>query len=290
MGQGALTVLSQVAAEALGVELDRVVVNRVDTHIVPDSGPTVASRTTVICGNAIIDACSRIREHMLEVARSAIGQDAEFVPSGGGAAGGGVASASTGRRLSFDDLLEVCADRRADLTATGWYVMPECRVDKDSTQGKAYYVYSFATDIAEVEVDVDTGEVNLIGFWAIHDSGRIVNPLASTGQVEGGVAQGIGLAVSERFAEEGARVASTDFSTYLVPTSMDVCENINSIFVESLSADGPYGAKGLGEPAIIPVAAAIANAVSNAVGRRVTALPVSRDWVIGLTGEPSRGT
>lgn len=278
MGQGALTVLTQLTAEALGVDIGRVTVNRVDTHIVPDSGPTVASRTTVICGNAIIDACSRIRQHMLGAAAAVIGDDAAFE-----APGEGVASAATGKRLSFDELLEVCADRRVDLVATGWYVMPECNVDSDSLQGKAYYVYSFATDIAEVEVDLETGEIKLIGFWAIHDSGRIVNPLASAGQVEGGVAQGMGLALSERFVEEASRVRSVDFSTYLVPTSLDVCEEIRSEFVESMSADGPYGAKGLGEPAIIPVAAAIANAVSNAVGRRVTSLPVSRDWVVGLS-------
>ncbi|MFC1800391.1 molybdopterin cofactor-binding domain-containing protein, partial [Candidatus Eisenbacteria bacterium] len=134
-----------------------------------------------------------------------------------------------------------------------------------------------------VEVDLETGEIKLVGFWAIHDSGRIINPLASAGQVEGGVAQGMGLALNERFVEEDSRVRSVDFSTYLVPTSLDVCEEVRSEFVESLSADGPYGAKGLGEPAIIPVAAAIANAVSNALGRRVTALPVSRDWVVGLS-------
>ncbi len=277
MGQGALTALTQVAADALGVDAGRVSVNRVDTHIVPDSGPTVASRTTVICGNAIIDACERIREHMLKAAAAALGDDAAFDP-----AGEGVMSPSTGKRLSFDELLEVCADRRVDLVATGWYVMPECRVDNDTIQGKAYYVYSFATDIAEVEVDLDTGAIELTGFWAIHDSGRIVNPLTSAGQVEGGVAQGMGLALSERFVEESAKVASVDYSTYLVPTSLDVCEDISSHFVEDLSADGPYGAKGLGEPAIIPVAAAIANAVSNALGRRVTDLPVSRDWVLGL--------
>ncbi|MFC1800153.1 xanthine dehydrogenase family protein molybdopterin-binding subunit [Candidatus Eisenbacteria bacterium] len=172
MGQGALTVLSQLTAEALGVDVERVTVNRVDTHIVPDSGPTVASRTTVICGNAIIDACARIRQHMLEAAATVIGEDAAFDSSGGG-----VTSPSTGKRLSDDELLEVCADRRVDLVATGWYVMPECNVDNDSIQGKAYYVYSFATDIAEVEVDLETGEIKLVGFWAISCEGPSRTPI-----------------------------------------------------------------------------------------------------------------
>jgi CO/xanthine dehydrogenase Mo-binding subunit len=275
MGQGALTVLSQITADSLGVGIDRVMVNRVDTHIVPDSGPTVASRTTVVCGNAIIDACGKIKARMLDVAKSVVGEDAIYDLSGGGAVGGG-----SGKRIGFDELVDRCREQRVDLTATGWYAVPECRLDDTTGLGRAYHVYSFATDIAEVEVDLETGQVQVTSFWAVHDSGRIVNPLTAVSQVEGGVAQGLGLALCERFTQTGGRVSSGDFSTYLVPTSLDVCDKIRVEFVESLSPDGPFGAKGLGEPAIIPVPAAIANAVSNALGKRVTRLPVISDWII----------
>jgi CO/xanthine dehydrogenase Mo-binding subunit len=106
-----------------------------------------------------------------------------------------------------------------------------------------------------------------------------MNPLSATGQVEGGVVQGMGLAIHEDFSQIEGRVQSRDLSTYMIPTAVDVCDDIRVRFVERASADGPFGAKGLGEPAIIPVASAIANAVSNAVGVRVPKLPIDRHWI-----------
>jgi CO/xanthine dehydrogenase Mo-binding subunit len=274
MGQGALTVLSQIAAEAFGIEAGRVSVKRVDTNIVPDSGPTVASRTTVVSGNAILDACGKIKQRMQQVGISIVGDGAVYDPSLGGVVGAG------GRVIGFDELVKECLSRRVDLAANGWYVVPDCRLDEETGQGKAYYEYAFATDVAEVEVDLRTGRVMVTGFAAIHDSGRVMNPLTATGQVEGGVVQGIGLALYENFSQIGGLVLSRDLSTYLVPTAVDVCDDIQVHFVECASDEGPFGAKGLGEPAIIPVASAIANAVSNAVGARVMRLPVDPHWVV----------
>lgn len=282
MGQGALTVLAQIAAEAFGIEAERVSVKRVDTSIVPNSGPTVASRTTVVSGNAIVDACGRIKQRMTQVGVSMIGEGAVYDPLRGGVVGAG------GKAVGFDELVEECLSRRVNLSASGWYVVPDCRLDDETGQGKAYYEYAFATDVAEVEVDLRTGRVVVTGFAAIHDSGKIMNPLTATGQVEGGVVQGIGLALYEDFSQTGGRVLSRDLSTYLVPTAVDVCDDIHVHFVECASDEGPFGAKGLGEPAIIPVASAIANAVSNAVGARVMRLPVDPHWVVrnapGATG------
>ncbi len=275
MGQGALTVLSQIAADTLGVQLEAVVVNRVDTDVVPDSGPTVASRTTVVSGNAIIDACRKIMVRLSEVARALLGEDAAYDPATGTA----ICSRS-GRKAGFRRLVAACFDRRIGLASIGWYAVPECRLDEETGQGKAYYVYCFATDIADVLIDTATGRVEVTSFVAIHDSGRIVNRLTAAGQVEGGIAQGLGLALYERYKEAGGHLRSTDLSTYLLPTSLDVCDDIRVEFIEALSSDGPFGAKGLGEPAIIPVPAAVANAVSNALGKRVTALPIDRDFLI----------
>jgi CO/xanthine dehydrogenase Mo-binding subunit len=284
MGQGAVTVLSQIAADCFGIGIDRVSLYRVDTNIVPDSGPTVASRTTVISGNAIIDACDKVIGRMVDVASYRLGSRAVYDRSKGA-----VVSAEAGRSLGFDQVVEACLAERVDLSATGWYVVPECVLDDTSGQGKAYYVYSYATDVAEVEVDSATGEIAVRSVVAVHDSGSIINPLTARAQVEGGVAQGIGLAICERYAQEGGHLCSRDLSTYLVPTAVDVCDDIRVEFVECASADGPFGAKGLGEPAIIPVASAIANAVSNAVGARVRKLPVDRQWVIDVTGRSKTG-
>jgi CO/xanthine dehydrogenase Mo-binding subunit len=274
MGQGALTVLSQIAAEAFGIGHERISVKRVDTSIVPDSGPTVASRTTVVSGNAIVDACDKIKRRMQQVGVSIIGAGAVYDSSAGG-----VISKGNGTRLPFNEIVRECVSRRVDLAATGWYVVPDCRLDEETGQGKAYHVYSYATDLAEVEVDIEIGRVRVTSFVAIHDSGTIMNPLTAAGQVEGGVVQGMGLAIHEGFSQIEGRVQSRDLSTYLIPTAVDVCDDIRVRFVERASADGPFGAKGLGEPAIIPVASAIANAVSNAVGVRVRKLPVDRHWI-----------
>jgi CO/xanthine dehydrogenase Mo-binding subunit len=274
MGQGALTVLAQIAADSLGISGAAVRVNRVDTGVVPDSGPTVASRTTIVSGNAIVDACDKIKARMVEVGSSALGRRAAYDE-----AHGGVVDARSRQRLGFAEVVSECFERRVDLTATGWYVVPDCRVEEATGQGKAYHVYSFATDVADVEVDVRTGQVDVKSFLAVHDSGRIINPMTATSQVEGGVAQGIGLALYEKFTVAEGRVCSRDLSTYLMPTALDVCDDLRVEFIECHSADGPFGAKGLGEPAIIPVAAAVANAVSNAIGARVEELPVQRDWI-----------
>ena len=275
LGQGALTVVTQIAADSLGIAPEKITVNPVDTHAVPDSGPTVASRATVMSGNAVVDACRKLRARMLEAASSVLGGRAEY-----DVAGGRLVRPDSGASMTVAEAVKECYARRIELAATGWYRPPDCAVDKLTGQGRAYYVYAFATDVADVEIDTATGHVDVVRFAAVHDSGKIINPLTASAQVEGGVAQGIGLALREKYCDAGGCVASGDLSTYLVPTALDVCDDIQVDFVECPSRDGPFGAKGLGEPAIIPVAAAIANAVSNALGTRVTSLPIDPEWVL----------
>ena len=283
MGQGALTVISQIAAEALGIEARLVTVNPVDTHEVADSGPTVASRATVMSGNAVVDACAKLGGRMLEVASHMMG---------GRAVLDGAASSFTGvggsRALPVAEVVRECHARKVNLVATGYYNPPDCSVDRATGQGRAYNTYAFATNVAEVEVDLRTGRVEVLHVAAIHDSGRIVNPLTASGQVEGGMAQGIGLALSERFVVSEGRVVSGDLSTYLVPTALDLGDRMTARFVERPSDGGPFGAKGLGEPAIIAVPAAVANAVSNALGKRIRALPVDREAIAGVGVPTSR--
>jgi CO/xanthine dehydrogenase Mo-binding subunit len=204
-------------------------------------------------GNAVLDACRKIRERMAAVA-------GDLLPGEDG----------------FARTVAECYNRRVDLSAVGWYRAPDCSVDPETGQGDAYYVYCFATHLAEVEVSESTGAVRLVRVIAAHDSGRILNPLMAAGQVEGGVAQGAGYALCEEFRTESGLAETRDLSTYLIPTSLDICDDIRVEFVELDCDHGPYGAKGLGEPAIIPIAPAVAAAVSSATGRRVTRLPVAR--------------
>jgi CO/xanthine dehydrogenase Mo-binding subunit len=277
MGQGALTALAQIAAESLGIPVKAVKMLPVDTRLVPDSGPSVASRVTVMSGNAILDATRKLRKDLLRVA----GEMLDAPPSQLRMEGGAVLIARSPRRrgLAFSELVQACFRRNVNLAQEGWAVAPRGSWDDETGQGQAYYVYAFATHIAQVRVDTRTGRIAVEKVVAAHDVGRAINPQGIEGQVEGGVAQGFGYAVCEKFETPSGKARAPDFSTYLLPTSLDV-PDVQTIVVESPSKDGPFGAKGVGEPALIPAPAAISNAVSDALGIRMCELPMTPEVVL----------
>jgi CO/xanthine dehydrogenase Mo-binding subunit len=167
-----------------------------------------------------------------------------------------------------------------NLSALGWYKAPELSWDEEASQGEAYYVYSFATHVAEVEVDIHTGEVRVIRVTAAHDIGRAINPQGVEGQIEGGVMQGIGYALIENMRFLQGNLQTRDLSTYTIPTSADT-PRIRTLILEDPYSLGPYGAKGIGEPALIPTAPAVANAVFHAVGLRGRSLPLLPEEIYG---------
>lgn len=267
MGQGALTVIAQMAADRLGLSLDRITLLPTDTSRVPDSGPTVASRTTVFSGNAVLDALEKIAAGMAAVAAEMLECRPDEISFRTEELHGG------GRSVDFAEVAEQCYLRNVHLAAEGWYVSPPCTFDDHTGQGDAYYVYGYGTQIAEVEVDLETGRVKVLEITAAHDVGRAINPQGVRGQIEGGVVQGMGYALLEDFVTAGGRIMTPDLATYIIPTSLDV-PPVRSLIVEAASPDGPHGAKGLGEQPIIPTAAAIANAVAHATGIRMNTLPI----------------
>ncbi|MEX2099953.1 MAG: xanthine dehydrogenase family protein molybdopterin-binding subunit [Acidimicrobiia bacterium] len=252
IGQGMITVLSQIAAEALGCPVERVKVVDPDTSRVPDSGPTVASRTTLMSGNAIRDAASKIRTAMEPV----------------------IADAG----LSWADAVALCVQKQVGLAAHGWAVPPPTTFDLETGQGEAYVCYSWSANIVEVEVDTETGETCVVAVWSGHDVGRVVNPTTGEGQVEGGVVQGLGYALLEEHVMRDGRILNDQFSTYIIPTSLDTPE-IHSILVEHAFPWGPYGVKGLGETPIIAVAPAVTAAIHHATGVRLRELPATPERV-----------
>jgi CO/xanthine dehydrogenase Mo-binding subunit len=145
-------------------------------------------------------------------------------------------------------------------------------------------VYPFACQVAEVKVDPDTGQVEVLRITAAHDVGRAINPLATEGQVHGGVTQGMGWALMENMAVEGGKIVNDNMLDYVIPTAMDIPE-ITPILVEPVDPAGPYGAKGIGEPTLNPVMAAITNAIYNATGIRITKLPVSPEEILDKLGK-----
>ena len=263
IGQGMVVVLTQITAEALGCPSALVRVVEADTSRVPDSGPTVASRTTVMSGNAIKDAAAKIRAEMAKV-EAAFG-------------------------LDWEEAVALCVKHQVGLAAHGWAVPPETSFDLATGQGEPYICYSFSANVVEAEVDTETGETRVTRVVSGHDCGKVVNPTSAEGQIEGGVVQGLGYALTEEHALQDGRIVNDQFSTYIIPTPMDVPE-IQSIIVEHEYPWGPYGAKGLGETPIIAVAPAVTAAIAHATGVRLFEIPATpeRVWA-ALRAKAARG-
>lgn len=277
MGQGALTVVTQMVAEALGVETARIHVLPTDTSQVPDSGPAVASRNVVMTGNAIQDAARKLLPMLKESAAELMDCDLAEINLDQG----DVSNTRNQETISFDELTNYMYLSNRPMDVFGWWHVPALEFDAATGNGEAYFTYSYATHIAKVNVDTLTGLVQVEKIWASHDVGRAINPAGLEAQIEGGTAQGIGWALTENFKTERGKVLTDNLTTYLLPTALDVGE-IESIFVEDPEPEGPWGAKGIGEPAIIPTAGAIANAVSNAIKRPVNNIPILPENLLDL--------
>jgi len=275
MGQGALTAVAQMTAEALAVDIARITVLPTSTDQVPDSGPSVASRNIVMTGQAILNAAQKLRP----ILRTAAARLLDCEESEVSFAGDRASNTLTGAHIGFTELADFLYLNNYPMSTTGWWHVPSLKFDAAKGAGEAYFTYSYATHVAKVRVDKLTGLVKVEKFWAAHDVGRAVNPAGIEGQVEGGVTQGIGWALTEQLVFDEGRVISPNLSTYLLPTAADSAE-VDTAILEFPEPEGPWGARGIGEPAIIPVAAAIANAVSRAVGKQFYQLPLTPESVL----------
>jgi CO/xanthine dehydrogenase Mo-binding subunit len=258
MGQGANTIFTQVAAEALGIDCDQIEVLQPDTAHVPNSGPTVASRTTMIVGGLVESAAGALLNNLLESGLLRSGYDSK-------------------------DFAEACRQYIAKfgpLKSFVKYHQPtDLHWDDATYQGDAYGAYGWAVYLAEVSVDTRTAEVRVDNFTAVQDVGTIVNPVLAAGQVEGGVAQGIGFAVYENVVWKEGRMINGQMTNYIIPTSMDV-PPIRVIFEEIPYGSGPRGAKGIGELPLDGTAPAIANAIAHATGVDIRSIPVTPETLL----------
>lgn len=284
MGQGALTILAQIAAEKLGCEVKNINFKNVDTNIVPDSGPTVASRTTVMSGNAILNAAEKLHKKLVAAAASFL----KIKPAEVVAKNNKYCSKKDSRRsIGFGDLVKKCYMENIGLSEMGYFVSPKVDYDVETGQGEPYYVYSYATSVSEVEVSRLTGETRVTRITSVHDVGQVVNPALCASQVEGGAAQGAGYAIMENMVSEKGYIKTLGLSTYTAPTIMDYPE-VRSAFVEEKSKDGPYGAKGLGEPSIMPIVATVANAIADAVGHQFEHVPILPEKIWEVMNESKK--
>jgi CO/xanthine dehydrogenase Mo-binding subunit len=276
-GQGAMTMLAQVVAHELDLPLDRVQVLPPDTDHSPWAIGTLASRVTIVAGNAAIVAARKARDCLFEAASGLFGVPAQALALGEGAV---FVRETPERRAAYGDLVRAHIWRhggggiKVEGTWDADTVMPD-----DELRGNIAPGYSFAAQAVEVEVDVETGQVRLLDSFVADDCGRAFNPMAVHGQSNGAAAQAIGWTLFEQMQLEDGRLMNGNLADYTMPTA-DALPMLRSGIVESDEPNGPYGAKGASETAILPGAPAIANAIHQAIGIRFRDLPITPERVL----------
>ena len=251
----------------------------VDTDDSPYAIGTVASRVTTLGGLAVDLAARDARDRFVKALAAQWCTAPEDIDIASGVV---TCRSDPQRQLGFGMAAEIAVDSLGGepVVGIGEYraegvVLP----DPKTKYGNIAIAYSFGTQAAEVEVDVETGRVRVLRVIAAHDVGRAINPLGVEGQIEGGIAQGIGYALLEEMKVDRGRVVNPDFLDYRIPTSVDM-PPVESILVEPEDPHGPYGAKSIGEIALVPTAAAIGNAIYHAIGVRMTDLPMTPDHIL----------
>lgn len=273
-GQGSRTVFTLIAAEELGVRPERIVMLRPDTDTALESGPTVASRSTVLGGNATRIAARNIAQLLDLAAADLLGcLPSQLVRDGESYVGPGEEPAS------WEKVVDHARQMGLVLSTHGKWAAPTIHWDPETGRGTPYFLYHFAADVVEVEVDMGTGKTNVMGVWAVHDAGKVIFPQGAYGQIYGGIAQGLGYALTERVEYDNGYIQAVNFDEYLIPTAMDV-PDIQAAFVETTNSVGPYGAKNIAEPGMVPVAPATLNAIAHATGRRIRELPANLERVL----------
>ena len=276
IGQGSETVLAQLVCEELGLPLSAVTVVNNDTDVTPWDVGVHASRTTFIAGNSAIGAARKAKDKILAAAATKFDGRAD----GYDLKGGFVVDRTTGKKLiEIDKLIRsLHFSEKAELVMTTFYYEPPSQHQDRKFKGDVSAAYAWATQVVEVEVDTRTGVVRLLKVSAAHDVGRVINRLGIEGQIEGGIVMGQGYALTEDLIVDHATVRNPNFRDYKLVTAPEIPE-MDITFIETMDGEGPQGAKGVGEAPAICVAAAVANAIYNATGARITGLPFTPERV-----------
>jgi len=260
MGQGTNTVFAQIAADALGIDCEQIEILQPDTSLVPNSGPTVASRTTMIVGKLVETSALNLKKALFE---------SRLLKAGFNAA-------------EFHDACAQFIHKFGELRSLVKYHHPaDLHWDEARYQGDAYGAYAWAVYVAEVSVDLRIAEVHVEDFVAVQEVGKVINPVLAAGQIEGGVAQGLGYALYENVVWQEGRMANGQMANYIMPSAMDV-PKIRVYFEEIPYARGPAGAKGIGELPLDGTAPAIANAIAHATGADVCEIPMTPEKLMDL--------
>jgi CO/xanthine dehydrogenase Mo-binding subunit len=276
-GQGLRTTLSIITAEILGISIDDVHYLEMDTSHIADSGPTVASRSTLMGGGATRSAANELRNRLEELLRKEwkLSKKSQFVFKNHQVQ----AKEAPLKFINFSELCSLAYKKGVNLSNIGWYAGPNVEWDESIGQGFAYFTYVYGCQVAELSINISTGEVYIHRITAVHDPGTVINLLGAKGQVYGGVTQGAGYGLWEELSVFQGKPRELNYDQYLLPTSKDI-EKIDTIFVEGNDKHGAWGGKSLGEPTLELTAAAINNAIRNALGKRFFNLPLNLEEII----------
>ena len=277
-GQGSSTVLVQIAAQVLNASPGMIEILSGDSARTPDSGSTVASRQTYVTGNAVKMAAEKLRGRILGFAAAQRGCAAHDLDLDGGRL---IHASSRDEAASLAEIRRAMRAMKVPVRTQGRFRARTTCLDSASGAGDPYWPYAFATQVADVEVDPKSGEVKVLRICAVHDVGRAINPASVRGQIYGGIAMGLGMALFEEYSVERGIPHSLNFDSYRIPRTADM-PAVEIMLVESHEPTGPFGAKGIGEPAMIATAPAIANALADAIGKPILELPAKPELILNL--------
>ncbi|MEM0377794.1 MAG: xanthine dehydrogenase family protein molybdopterin-binding subunit [Thermosphaera sp.] len=283
MGQGAIQGLVNIAAEILGVPPSYFKIEPPDTASTPDAGPTVASRSTAMGGNATLVAAFKIRQRLNKLAAEMLGcvSPEDVVIQ----APKVYCRDQPDHYITWKELVEQTFWKGIPVQEYGYYRAPPAEWHEETGTGHPYFTYTFGAVVSDVEVDLETGVCKVVEATVVYDIGRVVNRTGAEHHGVGGYIQGMGYALMEDTVHsESGQVYTTSFSTYHIPTGLDIPERINVDFVEAGFIRGPFGAKGLGEPSIVAIAPSIVNAIGHALrnktsNKMLNKIPATPDYI-----------
>lgn len=285
-GGGQVSSLCQIASEVLGVPLDQVTIYSTDSALTPLAGTTTATRQLYMSGNAVFQAASAVRKVLLDRASNYFEKEPENLDLADGAV---FLKGKPEESLPLAELASMCAAEGLPLSNLALFKAPFTDpIDQETGQGRVFPDFTFGAQAVEVAVDTETGEITVLKSVACHDVGRAINPAAVEGQIQGGSTQGLGYALMEELVVKDSVIQTPSLFEYLIPTTRDL-PTTKVIILESGTGLGPFGAKGIGEPALTPAAPAVANAVANAIGVRIYDLPLTPEKVLAALDHARSG-
>jgi CO/xanthine dehydrogenase Mo-binding subunit len=286
LGAGQANSLCQIAAEILGVPLERVSIYCTDSALTPLSGTSTATRQLYMSGNATYKAANTVRKVLLERASKHFEEETDSLDI---AEGKVFVKSDPSQIFDLVDLARICAAEGLHLSNLAIFTAPFTDpIDSETGQGKVFPDFTFGAFAVEVAVDTETGEITLLKAAACHDVGRAINRAAVEGQIAGGGVQGLGYALLEDLIVKEGIIQTPSLSEYLIPTSMDF-PPVKTIVLESGTGVGPFGAKGVGEPSLTPAAPAVVSAVADAIGVRIHEIPITPEKVLAALDRVQAG-